>query len=158
MTSDNRHRIKSIWYFGKKYVPMFLIAEICILISYAISVLLPINLTKLTDEVLYGGKYSLLPEIIRNYVLMFLIATVRDIGSVTGSDGVTLLKMWRVFVPSGDRTLQRHSHICFEITYVNSGEGVYTVGERQYPMEPGDMFIFGSNEQHCITDISENGL
>ena len=55
---------------------MFLIAEICILISYAISVLLPINLTKLTDEVLYGGKYSLLPEIIRNYVLMFLIATV----------------------------------------------------------------------------------
>ena len=50
---------------------MFLIAEICILISYAISVLLPINLTKLTDEVLYGGKYSLLPEIIRNYVLMF---------------------------------------------------------------------------------------
>ena len=76
MTYDNRHRVKSIWYFGKKYVPMFLIAEICILISYAISILLPVNLTKLTDEVLYGGRYSLLPAIIRNYVFMFLTATV----------------------------------------------------------------------------------
>ena len=76
MTYDNWHRVKSIWYFGKKYVPMFLIAEICILISYAISILLPVNLTKLTDEVLYGGRYSLLPAIIRNYVFMFLTATV----------------------------------------------------------------------------------
>lgn len=76
MTYDNRHRIKSIWYFGKKYVPMFLIAEICILISYAISVLLPINLAKLTDEVLYGGQYSLLTEIVKNYIFMFLTATV----------------------------------------------------------------------------------
>ena len=76
MTYDNRHRIKSIWYFGKKYVPMFLIAEICILISYAISVLLPINLAKLTDEVIYGGQYSLLTEIVKNYIFMFLTATV----------------------------------------------------------------------------------
>ena len=76
MTYDNWHRVKSIWYFGKKYVPMFLIAEICILISYAISILLPVNLTKLTDEVLYGGRYSLLPAIIRNYVFIFLTATV----------------------------------------------------------------------------------
>lgn len=55
---------------------MFLIAEICILVSYAISVLLPINLTKLIDEVLYGGQYSLLPEIIKNYIFMFSSATV----------------------------------------------------------------------------------
>ena len=83
---------------------------------------------------------------------------MEEIGSVTGSDGVTLLKMWRASVPSGERVLQRHSHICFEITSVNSGGGVYTVGGRQYPMRPGDMFVFGSNEQHCITDVSENGL
>ena len=76
MARNNRYRIKSIWYFGKKYVPMFLIAEICILVSYAISVLLPINLTKLIDEVLYGGQYSLLPEIIKNYIFMFSSATV----------------------------------------------------------------------------------
>lgn len=55
---------------------MFLIAEICILVSYTISVMLPINLAKLTDEVLYKGQYSLLPEIVRNYMFMFLTATV----------------------------------------------------------------------------------
>ena len=76
MACNNRHRIKSVWYFGKKYVPMFLVAEFCILISYAIAVLLPINLTKLTDNVLYGGQYYMLPEIIRNYIFMFLTATV----------------------------------------------------------------------------------
>ena len=55
---------------------MFLIAEICILVSYTIPVMLPINLAKLTDEVLYKGQYSLLPEIVRNYMFMFLTATV----------------------------------------------------------------------------------
>lgn len=75
MIGENRRRIKSIWYFGKKYVPMFLIAEICILVTYAISVLLPVNLTKLTDDVFYGGQYALLPGIIRNYILLFLTAT-----------------------------------------------------------------------------------
>lgn len=76
MACNNRHRIKSVWYFGKKYVPMFLIAELCILFSYAIAVLLPINLTKLTDDVLYGGQYYMMSEIIRNYIFMFLTATV----------------------------------------------------------------------------------
>lgn len=76
MACKNRHRIKSVWCFGKKYVPIFLIAELCILISYAIAVLLPINLTKLTDDVLYGGQYYMMSEIIRNYIFMFLTATV----------------------------------------------------------------------------------
>lgn len=76
MVSDNLRRLKSIWFFGKKYTLMFIIAEICILVSYAISVLLPLNLTKLTDEVLYGNQYDLLPEIIKNYVIMFIVATL----------------------------------------------------------------------------------
>lgn len=76
MTSNNRQRIKSVWYFGKKYVPMFAVAEVCILVSYTVSVLLPLNLTRLTDEVLYGGQFALLPQIIRNYIYLFLSATL----------------------------------------------------------------------------------
>lgn len=60
MASNNRQRIKSILNFGKKYIPMFAVAEICILVSYTVSVLLPINLTRLTDEVLYGNEFALL--------------------------------------------------------------------------------------------------
>lgn len=55
---------------------MFAVAEICILVSYTVSVLLPINLTRLTDKVLYGNEFTLLPEIIRNYIFMFIAATV----------------------------------------------------------------------------------
>lgn len=76
MTPNNRQRFCSIWNFGKKYIPMFVVAEICILVSYAVSVLLPLNLTKLTDEILYGGKFDLLSEVIKNYLYLFSIATV----------------------------------------------------------------------------------
>ncbi len=41
---------------------------------------------------------------------------------------------------------------------VKAGRGVYTVGERLYPMEMGDMFVFSSNEPHCITKADEEGL
>lgn len=69
------NRLKYIWRFGKKYVLFFIVAEICILVSYAVSVLLPMNLTRLTDRVLYGGEYELLGTVIRDYCLLFSIAT-----------------------------------------------------------------------------------
>lgn len=70
------NRLKYIWRFGKKYVLFFIVAEICILVSYAVSVLLPMNLTRLTDRVLYGGEYELLGTVIRDYCLLFSIATL----------------------------------------------------------------------------------
>lgn len=76
MVANKQQRVRSIWNFGKRYIPMFAVAEICILVSYTVSVLLPINLTRLTDKVLYGNEFAILPEIIRNYILMFIAATV----------------------------------------------------------------------------------
>jgi len=76
MTFNNWQRTKSIWNFGKNYIPMFAVAEVCIVASYVVSVLLPLNLTRLIDEVLCGGKFALLPEIIKNYMCLFLTATV----------------------------------------------------------------------------------
>ncbi|MDP4119590.1 MAG: ABC transporter ATP-binding protein [Bacillota bacterium] len=72
----NKKRFKTIWQFAKKYLPLFIIAEICILVSYAVSLLLPLNLTKLTDQVLYGKQYSLLSEVIYTYIILFAIAAV----------------------------------------------------------------------------------
>ncbi len=83
---------------------------------------------------------------------------ITEIGSITHSDGSLLLKMWEVTVPEGSRPLQNHSHIRFEITTVNSGSGLYTVGKQVHPMNPGDVFVFSSNEQHCITSIGTEGL
>ena len=68
--------MRYVWKFGRKYIPFFLIAEICILVSYGVSILLPINLTRLTDEVLYGGEYKLLPIVIRDYCLLFGVSSL----------------------------------------------------------------------------------
>ena len=71
-----QNRMKYIWRFGKRYVLFFIIAEICILVSYAVSVMLPMNLTRLTDRVLYGGDFELLGSVIRDYCLLFCISTI----------------------------------------------------------------------------------
>lgn len=83
---------------------------------------------------------------------------ITDIGSIKDSDSRVLLKMWKATVPPGERPLFRHSHIMFEITYVVSGDGIYTVGKTTHRITSGEIFVFSSNEQHCITAVGENGL
>ena len=42
--------------------------------------------------------------------------------------------------------------------YVNSGSGTYTTGQAEYPILPGDIFVFSSNEFHSITNVGPDGL
>ena len=72
----NLKRIGTVWRFGKKYTPLFIVAEICILVSYAVSLLLPLNLARLTDKVLYGFRHDLLSAVIRNYAILFGVAVI----------------------------------------------------------------------------------
>ena len=83
---------------------------------------------------------------------------IHELGELHSSDGSTLLKMWKVSVQPGVRPLVRHSHIRFEITLITSGSGIYTVGDKEYPIKPDSIFVFASNEQHCVTKVDENGL
>ena len=71
-----RSRIKTVWRFAKPYIPLFIIAEICILVTYAVSLLLPLNLARLTDKVLYIRKASVLPDVIRAYIILFSLSVV----------------------------------------------------------------------------------
>lgn len=64
-------RLRTVWRFSRKYGALFLVAELCILASYAIFLLLPLNLTRLTDEVLYGGRYDQLGAIALSYAVLF---------------------------------------------------------------------------------------
>lgn len=76
VNANQKNRLKTAWRFGKRYLPLFTVAEICILASYAISVILPLNLKRLTDQVLYGEEYDLLPEVIKSYLVLFVIAAL----------------------------------------------------------------------------------
>lgn len=81
-----------------------------------------------------------------------------EIGSIEDTNGTQLVRMWKADVPSGKRPRRHHYHFNFEIMYVNSGSGVYTTSNAEYPMQPGDVFVFSSNEFHLITNIGTEGL
>ncbi|MBE7056366.1 MAG: ABC transporter ATP-binding protein [Ruminococcaceae bacterium] len=76
---SKRCRIKIIWRFAKPYIPLFVVAEICILVTYAVSLLLPLNLARLTDKVLYIRNASLLPDVIITYVVLFFASAISNL-------------------------------------------------------------------------------
>ncbi len=55
----------------------------------------------------------------------------------------------------GKRELREHRHSKFEIVHFRNGEGVYSVNGQNFSIKPDDVFVFSSNEQHCITEIKE---
>lgn len=59
-------------------------------------------------------------------------------------------------VSPGKRPNIVHSHPALEIGYFNNCHGVFTLKDRQYSIEPNDIFIFRSNEQHHVTEICGN--
>lgn len=78
------------------------------------------------------------------------------IGELLHQNGTPLLKMWSIDVDMKHRPYVRHSHTRFEITVVDRGRGEYTTENSVYPMEQGDVFVFSSNEVHCITSTDGN--
>lgn len=64
------------------------------------------------------------------------------------------IKMFHSAVPGGRREYRAHHHTECELSVLLSGSGIYTVKGREYAFRAGDIFLFGSNEVHCITDIS----
>lgn len=78
---------------------------------------------------------------------------VSDAFISSGSDNDILVRLFNVHVPSGERENRDHRHTKFEIVVFKNGGGVYTTKRRKYSIKPGDVFVFSSNEQHCITHI-----
>ena len=67
-----------------------------------------------------------------------------------------LLNTAEVSVDIGKRELREHRHSRFEIVHFRKGQGIYTVNGKNFSIKPDDVFVFSSNEQHCITDVSES--
>ena len=49
-----------------------------------------------------------------------------------------------------------HRHTAFEVSIIAQGHGVYRVGERQYAFSPEDVFLFSTDEAHCITEAVDD--
>ncbi len=66
-----------------------------------------------------------------------------------------LLKFWENTIKPFHRQVFEHSHLQFEIVIFKSGSGIYTTKKGKYDIAPNDIFVFSSNEQHCISDVYE---
>lgn len=87
-----------------------------------------------------------------------ITSRTKTISEILYRNDMPLLKMWNVDITEGTRPFSKHSHTRFEITVVNEGSGEYTTENNVYPISKGDVFVFSSNETHCITKVTKGGL
>ena len=66
-----------------------------------------------------------------------------------------ILKSYHSKLSPQKRKLLLHHHTECELSLFIAGSGIYSVEERQYSFSAGDVFLFGSNEAHCITEVRE---
>ncbi len=74
------------------------------------------------------------------------------------SAGGWLLRVWQMRVPPFQRPFRAHHHVPFEIVEFTHGNGIYRTGQASYDIQAGDVFVFASNEVHCITETGTDGL
>ena len=70
------------------------------------------------------------------------------------SNNKIILKAYHSCVEPGKRVLREHHHTECELSLFISGSGTYSLCGTEYTFSSGDMFLFGSNEAHCITDVT----
>lgn len=51
-----------------------------------------------------------------------------------------------------------HKHTDLELSLILSGRGIYRTKNGAYPIEKGDIFLYGTNEEHCISDADDLSL
>lgn len=66
-----------------------------------------------------------------------------------------MLKAYHSKRPPFRREHIRHCHSAFEVALVLGGKGLYRVDDFVYSFEQGDVFLFSTNELHCITEVFE---
>lgn len=78
--------------------------------------------------------------------------TVHTIGAE--ATGAPQLRLFHSIVKPFLRPYEEHRHTAFELSLVCAGTGTYQVGKQTYPFCPGDVFLFSSNEPHCIVEVT----
>lgn len=54
-----------------------------------------------------------------------------------------------------EKVMEMHIHDCYEIYYSISGGKQFLIGNKFYPIQPGDVFLINQYESHYITQIDK---
>lgn len=71
---------------------------------------------------------------------------------IKNSSGHTVFKIIHS-TATDDNICDMHRHTAFEVSLILCGSGVCVACDRTYEFKKDDIFVFSSNETHCITDI-----
>ena len=64
----------------------------------------------------------------------------------------------KLILPAG-ASIGMHEHVGeFEVYYILSGEGIVNDGERDYRVEPGDMYLCDDGERHLLRNDGSDDL
>lgn len=66
------------------------------------------------------------------------------------------IRLYRNRVAPDHRPLIHHSHPSLELGLFEDFYGTYTLRDREYDIQPGDVFLFRSNEEHYVTSIDSD--
>ena len=69
--------------------------------------------------------------------------------------GRPVIKTYHSTLAACKRAYREHHHTECELSVFLRGKGVYSMPNKTYPFSAGDVFLFGSNEAHSITEIHE---
>lgn len=78
-----------------------------------------------------------------------------SVGTIRTSDSL-FLNMFIATMSPQTRPSLSHSHPFAEVSIVLTGTGTYTINAEDYPISPGDLFFFGSNAIHYITNATSS--
>lgn len=74
---------------------------------------------------------------------------------VSNYSDLPMLKAYHSMREPFRRENTEHRHTAFEISIIEKGHGLYRVGEKVYRFEPKDVFLFSTDEAHCITEVMD---
>lgn len=75
------------------------------------------------------------------------------IGTLSNKINSPVCKMYISSADTRAKSYRIHKHIEFEISLILQGTGLYDTKTGIYDIRPGDIFLYSTNEYHCITDI-----
>lgn len=75
------------------------------------------------------------------------------IGKIENDSKTTVCRMFSSVAGKRRNSFRNHKHAEFELSLVINGSGVYDTERGKTDISAGDVFLFSTNEYHCITDI-----
>lgn len=72
----------------------------------------------------------------------------------SGPNTAPRMRLFHSVVQPFQRSYIEHRHTAFELSLIRSGAGTYRVGEKSYSFREGDVFLFSTNEPHCIVEVT----